>query len=237
MVVCATALPTLCLGQGGGVERTEDGKERGPNSTLAKKAELWLPIALVCGIVLLVIVFCIRKARSAASVDQEEEDQADDIEEAKDEKGLEGPVERITRTAVVWDQKAWDKKSFAPGASVTTASASATSSSSYEGAMSGQDRRARSNEHRHVSGALRSASKLPRFSSDRLKSPVHGGAVAVGGRRSGGGRGQRGDAGRGERVREGVTVGRESGGTGGSSQPEAPRAHQDALSVGNPREI
>lgn len=36
VVVCVTALPTLCLGQ----ERTEDGKERGPNSTLAKEAEV-----------------------------------------------------------------------------------------------------------------------------------------------------------------------------------------------------
>lgn len=40
VVVCVTALPTLCLGQDDSVERAEDGKERGPNSTLAKKAEV-----------------------------------------------------------------------------------------------------------------------------------------------------------------------------------------------------
>lgn len=48
--------------------------------------------------------------------------------------------------------------------------------------------------------------------------------MAVGGRRSGGRRVQRGGAGRGEQIRKGVTVGREGlgeggGGSGGSSQP------------------
>lgn len=84
----------------------------------------------------------------------------------------------------------------------------------------------RSSERRHVSGALRSASKLPRYSSDRLQSPVHGGTgtMVAGGRRSGGRRTmQRGDTGpRVERVQEGAAGGSErlgGGFVGGSSPP------------------
>lgn len=40
LVVCVAALPALSVGQEDGDERTESGKERGPNSQLAKKAEV-----------------------------------------------------------------------------------------------------------------------------------------------------------------------------------------------------
>lgn len=40
LLVCVAASAQLCFGQEDEIERTEDGKVRGPNSRLAKRAEV-----------------------------------------------------------------------------------------------------------------------------------------------------------------------------------------------------
>ncbi|CAM9645110.1 unnamed protein product [Ectocarpus sp. 12 AP-2014] len=68
----------------------EDGTERGPNSKLAKKAEMYMPLALGGLIVLIVICFCCQKVRAARSRVHEEEANIDHVEArfqaAEDEK-------------------------------------------------------------------------------------------------------------------------------------------------------
>ncbi|CAM9641173.1 unnamed protein product [Ectocarpus sp. 6 AP-2014] len=68
----------------------EDGTERGPNSKLAKKAEMYMLLALGGLIVLIVVCFCCHKVRAASSMVHEEEENIHDVEArfqaAEDEK-------------------------------------------------------------------------------------------------------------------------------------------------------
>ncbi|CAN0124824.1 unnamed protein product, partial [Ectocarpus sp. 4 AP-2014] len=58
----------------------EDGTERGPNSKLAKKAEMYMPLTLGGLIVLVLICFCCRKVHGARSRVHEGEANIDDVE-------------------------------------------------------------------------------------------------------------------------------------------------------------
>ncbi|CAN0348991.1 unnamed protein product [Ectocarpus sp. 6 AP-2014] len=68
----------------------EDGTERGPNSKLAKKAEMYMLLALGGLIVLIVVCFCCHKVHAASSMVHEEEENIHDVEArfqaAEDEK-------------------------------------------------------------------------------------------------------------------------------------------------------